>query len=101
AKILHRQEPTVSISHRLPAALMILTIALLGSALAAQPYIDWQEFHEPGTGPSLLGGGDVVRGKNCLATDAAGNVYVAGHTTNANVDYHVAKYNASGALQWA
>lgn len=91
----------MSISHRLPAALMILTIALLGSALAAQPFIDWQEFHEPGTGPSLLGGGDEVVGKNCLATDAAGNVYVAGYTTNANVDYHVAKFTAAGTLEWS
>ncbi|MEI6948750.1 SBBP repeat-containing protein [Paraflavisolibacter sp. H34] len=37
-----------------------------------------------------------------IAVDAAGNVYVAGHSTSAAgfIDYVTLKYNAAGALQW-
>ena len=90
------------IPNRLSSAFLISVVAILGGAVAAQPFVEWDEFYEPAPGPSVVGGGDDLFGKNCVTTDSAGNVYVAGYqSTVANgTDYAVVKYDSTGAQQW-
>ena len=50
---------------------------------------------------SVPGSGDINLGKNAMAVDGAGNVYVTGSTFNGlNNDFLTVKYNAGGVIQW-
>jgi uncharacterized delta-60 repeat protein len=47
------------------------------------------------------GTGNSDDGYEAVARDNAGNVYVGGMTTVANIDYLIVKYNSSGTEQWS
>ncbi|MCL4838404.1 MAG: SBBP repeat-containing protein, partial [Thermoanaerobaculia bacterium] len=88
----------------LPAAVLTVLALLAALPLAAQT-IDWtaRYAHEARTA-ARPGGGDPILGKRALATDAAGNTYVAGQVdagTGSGTDFLTLKLDAGGALVWA
>lgn len=85
-------------SYLLGVSLLILTLA--SSVVLADPVIEWNTF----------AGSSVYDYGRSVATDASGNVYVAGEATatwgtpirayGGNGDVVVVKFNASGVRQW-
>lgn len=91
--------------------LLVLLVALFPSTARAQSR-DWAASYDGGSHdqPGCAGCGTFywdphsggVRAKHSLAADAAGNVYIAGTSSNgANADFVTAKYSPAGALLWA
>jgi len=83
----------------------LITLSLLAALPLAAQTIDWTaRYAHEARAAARPGGGDPILGKRALATDAAGNTYVAGQVdagTGSGSDYLTLKLDASGALVWA
>lgn len=97
---------------RLAAGLLLVALLIPAiPALAAQPARSWAVRHDEGgfdlagcatCVDNFLGFKDYVRGRQAMAADTAGNVYVTGVTTaGATEDVLTVKYSSQGAVQWA
>lgn len=91
--------------------LSLLLVLLIPASLSAQPVRSWVVAHDEG-GIDRAGCADcattylpirsLVRGRQALAADAAGNVYATGFTTAFGTqDVLTVKYDSNGVKQWA
>lgn len=91
--------------------LSLLLALLVPASLSAQPVRSWTVAHDEG-GIERAGCADcattylpirsLVRGRQALAADAAGNVYATGSTTaDGTQDVLTVKYDSHGVRQWA
>ena len=89
----------------------LAVLFFLPTLLPAQPSRSWAVRHDEGgieqagcatCFDNFLGFKPYIRGRQAIAADAAGNVYVTGVTTAGGTqDVLTVKYDSQGAVQWA
>ncbi|MEO8102270.1 MAG: SBBP repeat-containing protein [Betaproteobacteria bacterium] len=81
---------------------LLLYWACAGIAPAQVPALVYStQVYGHGNANSLTGSGDPILGKNAMAVDTAGNIYVTGSTFNGlNSDFLTVKYSPAGAILW-
>ena len=75
-----------------------------GAGLAEAQVQAWATRYDSGpitSQDARLAGGDAVRGKHAVATDAAGNTYATGTLAKGDQDCVTLKYDAAGVIVWS
>ena len=86
---------------RMMALIMLVAVAAPIAHALAPALVYQTQVYGRGNADSRPAGSDLGQGNNAMAVDAAGNVYVAGTTSNGlNTDFLTVKYSAGGAVQW-